>query len=326
MRPVALLIGGVLLGLAVAAGSSGAAAQSRSGKPIRIVVQSPPGAAADVLGRIAGEWLGKRTGAPIVIENRGGAGGAIALEAVAKAEPDGHTLLLATNGSITINRALFKKEPIDTLTDIVPVAPLAFNPDILVVNGKLPAQTAGEFIALAKSQPGKINYGSAGAGSTPHLAVALFARLAGIELVHVPYRGMAPAITDLVAGNVQVVAIGNATVAPFVETGALRVLAAATPRRLPYLPNVPSAGEIGLPTWEVDTWYGLFAPRGTAKDLVDTLNAHFAALLDDPANKKRFDESFYDARKMSADEFAALVKAEAGKWERVVRETGVEAQ
>jgi tripartite-type tricarboxylate transporter receptor subunit TctC len=326
MRPVALLIGGVLLGLAVAAGSSGAAAQSRSGKPIRIVVQSPPGAAADVLGRIAGEWLGKRTGAPIVIENRGGAGGAIALEAVAKAEPDGHTLLLATNGSITINRALFKKEPIDTLTDIVPVAPLAFNPDILVVNGKLPAQTAGEFIALAKSQPGKINYGSAGAGSTPHLAVALFARLAGIELVHIPYRGMAPAITDLVAGNVQVVAIGNATVAPFVETGALRVLAAATPRRLPYLPNVPSAGEIGLPTWEVDTWYGLFAPRGTAKDLVDTLNAHFAALLDDPANKKRFDESFYDARKMSADEFAALVKAEAGKWERVVRETGVEAQ
>jgi tripartite-type tricarboxylate transporter receptor subunit TctC len=326
MRPVALRIGGALLGLAVAAGSGGVAAQSRSGKPIRIVVQSPPGAAADVLGRIAGEWLGKRTGAPIVIENRGGAGGAIALEAVAKAEPDGHTLLLATNGSITINRALFKKEPIDTLTDIVPVAPIAFNPDILVVNGKLPAQTAGEFIALAKSQPGKINYGSAGAGSTPHLAVALFARLAGIELVHVPYRGMAPAITDLVAGNVQVVAIGNATVAPFVETGALRVLAAATPRRLPYLPNVPSAGEIGLPTWEVDTWYGLFAPRGTPKDLVDTLNTHLTALLDDPANKKRFDDSFYDARKMSADGFAALVKVEAAKWERVVREAGVEAQ
>jgi tripartite-type tricarboxylate transporter receptor subunit TctC len=308
MRLLRLLIGCSLLASA-ASGSTDVAAESRPGKPIRIVVQSPPGAAADVLGRIAGEWLGKRTGGPIVIENRGGAGGAIALEAVAKAEPDGHTLLLATNGSITINRALFKKAPIDTLTDIVPVAPLAFNPDILVINGKLPTQSAREFIALAKSQPGKINYGSA-----------------GIELVHVPYRGMAPAITDLVAGNVQVVAIGNATVAPFVEAGALRILATATHHRLPYLPDVPSADEIGLPAWDVETWYGLFAPRGTPKDLVDTLNAHLAALLDDAANKKRFDDNFYDMKKRSADAFAALVKAEAAKWERIVKETGVEAQ
>ena len=325
MRLLRSLIGGLLLAVA-ASGSTDVAAQSRPGKPIRIVVQSPPGAAADVLGRIAGEWLGKRTGAPIVIENRGGAGGAIALEAVAKAEPDGHTLLLATNGSITISRALSKKAPIDTLTDIVPVAPLAFNPDILVINGKLPAQSAREFIALAKSQPGKINYGSAGVGSTPHLAVALFARLAGIELVHVPYRGMAPAITDLVAGNVQVVAIGNATVAPFVEAGALRILATATHHRLPYLPDVPSADEIGLPAWDVETWYGLFAPRGTPKDLVDTLNAHLAALLDDAANKKRFDDNFYDIKKLSADAFAALVNAEAANWKRIVKETGVEAQ
>src|SRR5262249_59650875 len=138
----------------------------------------------------------------------------------------------------------------------------------------VPAQSAREFIALAKSQPGKINYGSAGVGSTPHLAVALFARLAGIELVHVPYRGMAPAITDLVAGNVQVVAIGNATVAPFVEAGALRILATATHHPPPYLPDVPSADEIGLPAWDVETWDGLFAPPGTPKDLGDTLNTH----------------------------------------------------
>jgi tripartite-type tricarboxylate transporter receptor subunit TctC len=195
-----------------------------------------------------------------------------------------------------------------------------------VVNAKAPAQTAREFIALAKAQPGKINYGSAGVGSTPHLAVALFAGLAGIDLVHVPYRGMAPAITDLVAGNVQVVAIGNATVAPFVETGTLRVLAAATPRRLPYLPDVPSAPEIGLPAWEVDTWYGLFAPKGTPKPMIDALNGHIAALIDDPDNKKRFDDNFYDAKKMTADEFGALVKAEAAKWERVVKETGIGAQ
>jgi tripartite-type tricarboxylate transporter receptor subunit TctC len=258
MRLPQLRIG--ILIVVILAGCADASAQGR--KPIRIVVQSPPGAAADVLGRIAGEWIGKRTGLPLVVENRAGAGGTIALEAVAKAEPDGHTLLLATNGAITINRALFKKESIDTLTDIVPVAPLAFNPDILVINAAMPVRTARELIALAKSQPGKINYGSAGAGSTPHLAVALFARLAGIDLVHVPYRGMAPAITDLVAGNIQAVAIGNATVAPFVETGALRILAAAAHRRLPYLPDVPSADEVGLPAWEVETWYGsVRAPR-----------------------------------------------------------------
>jgi tripartite-type tricarboxylate transporter receptor subunit TctC len=325
MRLLQLRIGILILPtLAILAGCADASAQGR--KPIRIVVQSPPGAAADVLGRIAGEWIGKRTGLPLVVENRAGAGGTIALEAVAKAEPDGYTLLLATNGAITINRALFKKESIDTLTDIVPVAPLAFNPDILVVNAAMPVRTARELIALAKSQPGKINYGSAGAGSTPHLAVALFARLAGIDLVHVPYRGMAPAITDLVAGNIQVVAIGNATVAPFVETGALRILAAAAHHRLPYLPDVPSADEVGLPAWEVETWYGLFAPRGTPKPIIDALNAHLAALIDDPANKKRFDDNFYDTKKLSADEFGALVKAEAAKWERIVKETGVEAQ
>jgi tripartite-type tricarboxylate transporter receptor subunit TctC len=324
MRLRWLLIGMLMVsGLAAVAP---AGAQTRSAKPIRIIVQSPPGAAADVLGRLAGEWLGKRTGQPTVVENRGGAGGAIALDTVAKAEPDGNTLLLATNGSITINRALLKKEALDPLNDIAAVAPLAFNPDILVVNAKVPAQTAQEFIALAKAQPGKINYGSAGVGSTPHLAVALFAGLAGIHLVHVPYRGMAPAITDLVAGNVQLVAIGNATVVPFVETGALRVLAAATPRRLPYLPDVPSAPEIGLPAWEVDTWYGLFAPRGTPKPVIDALNAHIAALIDDPDNKKRFDDSFYDAKRMTADEFGTLVKAEAAKWERVVKETGIGAQ
>jgi tripartite-type tricarboxylate transporter receptor subunit TctC len=303
-----------------------ARAQSLSSKPIRIVVPVAAGAATDILGRIAGEWLGKKTGLPVVIENRTGAGGSIALEQVAKGEPDGHTLLVATNGAITINRALFKKEAIDTLTDVVPVAPLAWFPNILVINSKVPARTAAEFIALAKAKPGSINYASAGPGSTPHLAVALFARLAGIDIVHVPYRGMAPALTDLVAGNVQAVAIGNATVAPFVEQGTLRVLAVAGPERLSYLRDVPTAAEIGLPGWQVETWWGMFAPRGTPKAIVDQLNGVFGSLIDDPATKKRFDESYYDTMKMSADQFSARVRSDATKWERIVRETGVEAQ
>jgi tripartite-type tricarboxylate transporter receptor subunit TctC len=314
-----------LVALVVAA-SPGAWAQGVSGKPLRIVIPVAAGAATDILGRLAGEWLGKRTGLPVIIENRTGAGGNIALEQVAKGEPDGHTLLLATNGAITINRALFKKESIDTLMDIVPVAPLAWFPNILVIHSKLPARTAQEFIALAKAKPGTINYASAGPGTTPHLAVALFARLTGIDIVHVPYRGMAPAMTDLIAGNVQAVAIGNATVAPFVESGILRILGVAAQQRLSYLPDVPTAVEIGLPTWEVETWYGLFAPRGTPKQIADELNGHIQAMFADPAYKKKFDESFYDPMLMTSAQFADRVKADVSKWERIVKETGLEPQ
>jgi tripartite-type tricarboxylate transporter receptor subunit TctC len=316
-----------LLGCAVLLfAAAPASAQTLSSKPIRIVVPVAAGAATDILGRMAGDWLGKRTGLPIVIENRTGAGGNVALEQVAKGEPDGHTLLIATNGAITINRALLKKDPIDTLTDIVPVAPLAQFSQILVINSTVPAKTAQEFVALAKAKPGSINYGSAGLGSTPHLTLALFGKLAGIDIVHVPYRGIAPAVTDLVAGTIQAIAIGNATVAPFVEAGTLRILATAGRERLSYLPDVPTAHEIGLPRWEVETWYGLLAPRGTPKPIVDELNGHFQAMLRDPAHKKKFAESFYEPMPMSADAFAARVKADAAKWERIVQETGLEPQ
>ena len=319
---VRLLVGCVVLIIA----NAGSASAQVSTKPIRVVVPVAAGAATDILGRMAADWIGKETGQTVVVENRTGAGGAIALESVARAEPDGHTLLVATNGAITINRALVKKGAVDTLTDVVPVAPLAWFPNILVVNGKVPAKTAQEFIALAKTKPGSINYGSAGPGSTPHLGIALFAKLAGIDIVHVPYRGMAPALTDLIAGNVQAVALGYATVAPHVADGTLRILAVAGPQRLSYLPDVPTAAEIGLPDWQVETWWGLFAPRGTPKGMVDALNGHLRKMLDDPANKKRYEDSFYDTMRMSADEFAARVKADAAKWERVVQQTGIKTQ
>ncbi len=323
MKALQLVIG-ALTGLVATCGM--AVGQGLSSKPIRIVVPVAAGAATDILGRIAGEWLGKQTGLPIVVENRTGAGGNIALEQVAKAEPDGHTLLVATNGAITINRALYKKVAVDTLTDVVPVAVLAWFPNIFVINTRVPAKTAKEFIALAKSKPGTLNYGSAGPGTTPHLGSALFARLAGIDMVHVPYRGMAPAMTDLVAGNVQAVTLGYATVENFVERGTLRILAVAGPERLPYLADVPAAAEIGLPDWQVETWWGLFAPRGTSKPVVDQINAHIRAMLEDPAVKKRYSESFYDIMKLSADQFAMRVKSDVARWERIVKETGVQAQ
>jgi tripartite-type tricarboxylate transporter receptor subunit TctC len=303
-----------------------ASAQLQPGKPIRIVVPVAAGAATDILGRMAGDWLAKRTGLTVVIENRTGAGGNVALEQVAKGEPDGHTLLVATNGAITINPALYKKGPIDTINDVVPVAPLAEFSNILSINSKVPAKTAQEFIALAKAKPGTINYGSAGIGTTPNLVIALFAKLAGIDLVHVPYRGIAPAMTDLVAGTIQAIAVGNATIAPFVESGALRILASASRERLPYLPDVPTAAEIGLPRWEVETWYALFAPRGTPQPIADELNGHIQAMFRDPAYRKKFEESYYQPMPMSAQEFAARVKADVAKWERIVKETGIEIQ
>ena len=322
MRRLQVIFGAILL----VSGAMPASAQGLSSKPIRIVVPVAAGAATDVLGRLAGDWLGKQTGLPIVVENRTGAGGNVALEQVAKAEPDGHTLLIATNGAITINRAMLKKEPVDTLNDIVPVAPLAQFPQLLVVNSKVKARTAQELIVRAKANPESINYGSAGVGSTPHLTLALLGRLARVDFVHVPYRGLAPAVTDLVAGTIQAIAIGNATVAPFVEAGTLRILATAGDQRLSYLPDVPTADEIGLPRWKVEVWYGLFAPRGTPKPIVDELNGHIQAMLRDPAHQKKFAESFYDPMPMSADAFAARVRADAARWERLVHETGLELQ
>jgi len=307
------------------AGALAAAAESYPVRPVRLIVPVAAGAATDVLARLTAEWLGKQGGQPIIVENRAGAGGTLAVETVARAEPDGYTLLFATNGTITINRTIMKNLAVDPL-ELVPVAPVATTANLLVVNAAVPARTLKEFVALAKAQPGKIDYGSAGPGTTPHLAGALFAHLAGVNMVHVPYRGAAPATTDLVAGNVQMLAIGYGTVAPFVEAGKLRVLAVAGPRRLPYLPDVPAAAEAGLPGWEMETWYGLLAPKGTPKPIVDQLNTSVGAFLGDPATKQRFKEGYYGTTPMTPEEFSASVHAEAAKWQRVVREAGITLQ
>jgi tripartite-type tricarboxylate transporter receptor subunit TctC len=310
----------LVLGAAVAA-----PAETYPSRPIRIIAPVAPGAATDVLARLTAQWIGRQTGQPMVVENRAGAGGNIAVEAVARAEPDGYTLLFATNGTITINRAMTKNAAVDPL-ELVPVAPVATTANLFVVNAAVPARTLVDFIALAKAHPGKINYASAGVGTTPHLAGALFAHLAGVDIVHVPYRGAGPATTDLVAGNVQMLSIGYATVAPFVAAGKLRILAVAGPRRLPYLPDVPSAPEAGLPDWDMETWYGLFAPPNTPQAIVDQLNRSVRDFLADPSTQHRFMENFYGTMDMTPEQFAARVRTEAAKWQRVVRDAGIAPQ
>jgi tripartite-type tricarboxylate transporter receptor subunit TctC len=303
-----------------------AAADDYPSRPIRIIVAVPAGGITDIVARIAGDFIAARLGQPVIVENRTGGGGNLGVEAVARSAPDGYVLSLAATTQIAINPFTVQHMGFDPLKDLVPVAPLAEAPQFLVVNSKVPAKTLEEFIAYARDRPGKLNYVSLGPGSTVSLAGDRFARLAGLDMVPVQYRGTAPGITDLIADNVQMISIGIAPVLGFVESGALRVLAAGTASRLPYLPDVPTAAEAGLPGYEMTTWFALFAPSGTPKPIVESLNAAARALVADPAAKKRLTDVHIDPMTMTADDFAAFVRAEAVKWERIVREAGIKPQ
>jgi tripartite-type tricarboxylate transporter receptor subunit TctC len=307
------------IGTAIAAGP--VLAQSYPAKPLRIVVSTSAGGVTDLAARILGNYITARTGQTVVIDNRAGAGGNIAMDAVAKSAPDGYTLGVANTGNIVINPYLYRYMPYDPLADLTPVAPIGMVPLFLIVNAKVPAQTLQEFVAHAKKE--KISYGSAGTGTTPHLAADAFVRRAGLDMVHVPYRGSAPATMDVISGNIPMTFVSMGPHIEFVHKGAIRVLAVATPKRAPYLPDVPTFAEQGFPGFEATTWFALFAPRGTPKEIVDQLNGYVRALYGDPATKSRLEANFVDPMIMSADEFGALVKADAARWEKIVNESGV---
>ena len=304
-----------------ALGALPAAAQTYPGKPIRVIVSTSPGGITDIAVRILGAHITAKTGQPVIIDNRPGASGNIAMEAVAHAAPDGYTLGFANTGNITINPFLFAHMPFDPLNDLIPVGPVGTVPLFLVINGKVPAKTLAEFIAYAKANPDTVNYAGAGAGTTPDLAGLEFMRHAGLKLVMVPFKGTTPATTAVVAGDTQATFISMGPHMDFVRSGALRVLAAATPRREPYMPDTPTFAELGFPGFETSTWFSLFAPRGTPNEIVDQLNLYTRTVHDDAESQRRLDANFVDTLSMTADEFAALVKADAVKWERIVRET-----
>jgi tripartite-type tricarboxylate transporter receptor subunit TctC len=306
--------------------ASPALADDFPSRPIRIIVPVSPGGITDIVGRVAADYITSRTGQPVVVENRTGAGGNLGVEAVAKSPPDGYLLSLAATSQIAIAPFTVRHMGYDPLTDLTPVAPIAEAPQLLVVNRKVPADTLAAFIAYARQNPGRLNYVSLGPGSTVSLAADRFARLAGVEMVPVQYRGTAPGITDLVTDNVQMISIGIAPVLGFVQSGALRVLAAGTARRLSYLPEVPTAAEAGLPGYEMSTWFALFAPRGTPRPVVEKLNGLMRDLVADPAAAKRLTDIHIDPMSMDADAFAAFVKSESAKWEQIIREAGVKPQ
>jgi tripartite-type tricarboxylate transporter receptor subunit TctC len=317
----------LVVAAAVALTALPASGQTYPSKPIKIAVSTSAGGATDILARILGHHITTKTGQPHVIDNRAGASGNLAMEAVARAAPDGYTLGFANTGNITINPYLFKSMSFDPLNDLVPVGPVGTVPLFLVINSKVPAKTVAEFIAYAKANPDKVSYAGAGVGTTPDLTGGEFARRAGLnKRVVVPFRGTAPATAAVIGGEVQVTFVSMGPHIEFVRNGTLRVLAAATPARRPYVPDVPTFAEAGFPAFEMSTWFSLFAPKGTPKEIVDQLNLYTREVQADPEARKRLEATFIDPLALTQSEFADLVKADAVKYERIVREQGIKLE
>jgi tripartite-type tricarboxylate transporter receptor subunit TctC len=316
----------IAVGLALAA--LPAMAQSYPNKPIKIIVSTSAGGATDIMARIFGAYVTTKTGQPVIIDNRSGASGNIAMDAVAKAPADGYTLGFANTGNIAINPYLFKTMTFDPLNDLIPIGPVGTVPLFLVINAKVvPAKTLHEFIAYAKANPDKVSYAGGGVGTTPDLTGGEFKRRAGLDkMVIVPFRGTAPAAAGVIGGDVQATFVSMGPHFEFVRNGTLRVLAAATPQRRPYVPDVPTFAEEGFPGLEMSTWFSLFAPRGTPMDIVNQLNAYTREVQNDPDAKRRLEASFIDPHILTQPEFAAEVKADAVKYERIVREQGIKIE
>jgi tripartite-type tricarboxylate transporter receptor subunit TctC len=296
-----------------------ASAQTYPARPVRIVVGFAAGGTGDILARLIGQWLSERFGQPIIVDNRPGGGGNISAEAVVRAPPDGYTLL-QVGTSHAVNTTLYKLD-FDLMRDIAPVAGIARAHLVMLVHPSFPAKTVPEFIAYAKANPGKINMASAGSGSSPRLAGELFKLMTGIEMVHVPYRGGAPAMSDLIAGQVQVM-FSNLPAVEYVRAGKLHALAVTTPERSDEFPDVPTIGEF-VPGYEASAWYGIGAPEGTPADIIDKLNKETNAALADSKIKARLTEFGGTILAGSPVDFGKFIATETEKWAKVVKFAGI---
>ncbi len=301
-----------------------AAAQAYPSRPVRWIVGFAPGGGNDLVARLLGQRLSERLGQPFVIENRPGAAGNLAADAVVHARPDGHTLLLVSSNNAT-NAAVYDNLGFDFLRDIAPVAGIGRTPLVMAVNPAVPAKTVAEFIAYAKANPGKVNMGSAGTGGIGHLAGEEFKMMAGVDMTHVPYRGNGPALTGLLGGEVQVLFPSLASGLEFVSTGKLRALAVASAQRAEKLPALPTVAE-SVPGFEASTWYGVGAPRGTPATIIDRLYAEIDAVLAEPAMVARFAELGDVPRPMTPAAFGQYVAGETEKWRKVAKFAGVKPE
>jgi tripartite-type tricarboxylate transporter receptor subunit TctC len=321
LRPVCMtLFAALFCFLAV----DGVLAQSYPSKPIRCIVTWPPGGAVDIIARIIGQKLTESWGQPVVVDNRPGATGIIGMDIGAKAAPDGYTIIVTALHVITLNPNVFKKLPHDVIRDFAPVALLARSQFVLLVHPSVPAKSVQEFIALAKSKPGQINYGSIGLGSSFHLSMEMLKSMAGIDMTHVPYKGSAPSLTALVSGEVSAAFDQSATALPYIKAGKLRALAVTGPKRSPEMPDLPTMVEAGVPGYEATGGFGALAPAKTPKEIVTKLNAEIMKILHMPDVKERFFGFGLEILDNTPEQFAAIIKAEIAKWAKVVKEANIQ--
>ena len=296
-------------------------------RPVRVMVGFAPGGPNDIIARAYSAQLAEDLGQPFVVENRTGAAGNLAAEAVARAAPDGHTLMLGSTGTNAVNPSLYAGLPFDPVRDLAPVSVVATSPSALAVHPKVAAQSVRELIALAKAQPGKLTYASAGSGSSQHLSAELFKRAAGVDIVHVPYKGAAPGITDLLAGQVDMSFAPVANVVPYAKSGKLRLLAVTGASRSEFAPGVPTVAESGVPGFDVTTWYAVFATAGTPAPVVERLNAELGKISRSPKLREQLAGLGIDAAaSASPAEARAYRDAEVERWGKLVRALGVKAE
>jgi len=314
-----------LLALVAVAGGPARAGDYPS-RPIRLIVTTAPGGLMDVAARLFADSLDKQFNQRVLVENRGGAGGNLGVEVMTKSAPDGYTLAQIQIGNVAINPFIYKDLPFDVFKDLVPVAPLTSSPVLAIVNAHVPAANLRELIALAKREPGKLNVGTAGPGTAPHLAAELFAQAAGIKLTTVHYRGAGPAVADAAAGQVQLTFVGLGAVRGQLDAGLVRALAVSQPRRLKAAPDIPTTAEAGLPGFDFVTWFGIAAPRGTPPAVLATLVRAIHTMQDDPFVTKRLSESGMEPLKEGSAEFAARIRRDYDRLGPVVKAAGLKPE
>jgi tripartite-type tricarboxylate transporter receptor subunit TctC len=303
---------------------SPAAAQDYPTKPVRLIVPFPPGGSNDVVSRMVATQLGDRLGRQVVVDNRGGAGGVIGTEVAANAPPDGYTLLIVSL-AYTVNPWLYTLK-YDPLSAFVPIAMLASGPNVLTVHPSVPVNSVAELIALAKQKPGELNYASAGAGSFQHLGAELFKLMAGVDIVHVPFKGGGPAMIDVIGGHSQVLVSSLVQTMPHIRSGKLKALGVGDVKRVAVLPDVPTIAEAGVPGYAAANWWGVVAPAGTPQAILDKLHSEIAAVLSMPETQKQFANEGAEVVQKTPAEFKAHIEAELSKWQRVVKDARIKRE
>jgi len=317
------ITGRLLTGLLLLLSTAPAAAQEFPARPIKLIVPFPAGGPNDIIARIVGQRMSELTKQPVIIDNRGGQGGALGTDVVAKANPDGYTIGIVNCGALAINQSM-EKVAYETLRDLAPVTLVVTVPEMLVVASNVPAKNMSELVALAKAQPGKLNFASTGPGSLPHLAGELLKLTAGIDTVHVPYRGAAPAITDLLGQQVQMTFLDLPAILPHIKSGALKPIALGTKVRAPTAPDVPTTVEVGMPELMIENWYGMIAPAGTPPAIIAALNKITVSALADAGVKEKLAEQGLTTVGDSPEQFRAFIASETAKWAKVIKDAGIQ--